>query len=343
MASPHPQQGNAPPQGFLPVWYPLCRRHPHSGLFQQLRATAPALPAPSGRELPLPCSCLPLPAAAPGSPRAGRCRQVGAPGLAPCPAELRACNVACSRLLPPAGRQQPARARAHTHSPAGQGGWDLPAAGSGSPCPRGAPSTVHNPGRRRMQVAEQRLVQLVATEQGGRGLHTPWGAATPPALAHHCPQQGQRPRLAQAAAPPGLRCRNLAALPAPAPQCVGGGLGLLLLQKTGGPSTPPAPACCPYTAGPCWGGRHCHPSAGEPLRPACVSCKARGREGRELHSRGPPQEKGHRGVWAGCYRLPRSQGGVGARQGLVSAAREITPGLTFVPISNLPGREGSEW
>lgn len=292
MASPHPQQGNAPPQGFLAVWYPLCRQHPHSGLFQQLRATAPALPSPSGRELPLPCSCLPLPAAAPGSPRAGRCRQVGAPGLAPCPAELRACNVACSRLLPPAGRQQPARARAHTHGPAGQGGWAPACSRQRQPLPLGSPQRCAQPWPEKDAGGRAEVGATGCYRAGGWGLRTPWGAATLPALAHHCPQHGQRPRLAQAAAPPGLHCRNLAALPAPAPQCVGGGLGLLHLQKTGGPSTPPAPACCPYTAGPCWGGRHCQ----EPLRPACVSCKARGREGRELHSRGPPQEKGHRGV-----------------------------------------------
>ena len=89
--------------------------------------------------------------------------------------------------------------------------------------------------------------------RGVRELPPPWGADTLPALAQRCPRHGRRPSRAQTAAPPGLRCRNLAALPAPAPQRVGGGLGLPLLQKAGGPPAPPAPACHPRTTGPSWG------------------------------------------------------------------------------------------
>lgn len=182
-------------------------------------------------------------------------------------------------------------------APQSKGGGHLPAAGNGSPCPLGAPGAVHDPGRRRMQVAEQRLAQLLAKEQGGQGLHTPWGAATLPALAHHCPQHGQHPDLAQAAAPPGLRCRNLAVLPAPAPQCVGGGLGLLLLQKTGGPSTPPAPACCPYAIGPRCRGQAlslwCRGTFGTCL---CV-LQSQGQPGAEAApQRAPPRKGPQRGV-----------------------------------------------
>lgn len=125
---------------------------------RQAPPAALPLPSPAGRELLLPCSCLPLPAAAPGSPRARRSRQVGVPGPAPCPAELRACDATRGHGLP-AGRQEVGRAKAGTHHPAATHSRQ------GQPLPwKGDPQAAQYPGCSRMHVAEQRLAQLAAAE-----------------------------------------------------------------------------------------------------------------------------------------------------------------------------------
>lgn len=99
---------------------------PYARLLQQLCATAAALASTAGRELPLPCSCLPRPH--PGLVGAGRS---GCPGL---PCAQQSC-VACRHLLPPAGRLEPGQARACTHCPA-------PTAASSS---RGSPALQGTP------------------------------------------------------------------------------------------------------------------------------------------------------------------------------------------------------
>lgn len=176
-------------------------------------------------------------------------------------------GAACLRrgVLPsaPTSGEVGAGAGKSSHPPPWQGreGGQLPAVGKGNPCPSsGARRAVHDPGQRRTLVQSRgwrnQLLQSGAAQElrpTVEGVLTTHGEAdTLPALAQHHPHHGRHPSLAQAADPPGLHCRNLAALPAPAPRYAGGGPGLPLLQKAGGP--PPAPACRPHAAGPSPGG-----------------------------------------------------------------------------------------
>lgn len=231
--SPQPQQGNAPPQGLLAAWHSPCPGStpiPNSMhcCTSSGSSSSSALPSPAGRELPLLCSCLPLPAAALGSPRASWSRQVEVPGPASCPAELRACDATSCHGLP-VGRQEMEWAKAGTHHPAATHSRQE------QPLPwKAHPQGAQDPRWRRTHIAEQRLAQLAAAERSS----IPTPPTSQPGLGcKHCVQ------------PPGLCCRNLAAYTTPVPWYVIEGLKLLLLQKTG---TLPPPVCHPLTTGPSW-------------------------------------------------------------------------------------------
>jgi len=246
-ASPRPQEGNAPPQGLLAAWYPprawAVPPLPTPGAAASHRAPpaaphgSPAWRAPAALLLPAPACSFPRPVGAGSS---------GCPGL---PRARRSCVPATWR----------AAIRSRRREGRSRGGQE-PEPTALPESPRGCAQ----PGRRRMDGAEQRLVQPAAAElEGGHGscAHRggaahPVGAATPSPLA--VPARLRHPPHLGCAAGTWLRSQHQ-------PLARGRGLGLLLppfppqlLPATPAPRGHPGGHAlsprCRGTSGTCLGG-----------------------------------------------------------------------------------------
>lgn len=144
--------------------------------------------------------------------------------------------------------------------------------------------------------------------------------------------------------PPELYCRNLAAHTTPVPWCVIEGLRLLLLQKAG--ALPP-PACHPLNQGPSWGtsivtlvqGKLSYLTVGS-TKPGQRDTLQKG--GWSYMPQGPPKEVAAEGCRQGVIGRPAGRAGQGWTGARACHSADYASGLTFIPIHDLPRREGGE-
>lgn len=279
-ASPHPQQGNAPPQGYLATPCPDGTPNPNP------RHHCPTLGSSSSSALPQhggssgclapACPCPQLPRAHPGLVGAGRS---GCPGL---PRAWQSCAPATRRVAIRSRRRGgSSQGGKSSYPPPQQGREGGPLPTAGSPCPPGEP-----PGLRTSLALEEDTCSRAGVGAtgccrvgGAQELPPPWGETPHGRLTPRQSLVQRRPQHT-AGIPAWLRQQLHLGCAAETwlrsqhqpPWRVGGGAGVAAAPaECRGPPHPlsfclPPPHRRAVLEGE--GGRHCHPGAGGPLGPA---------------------------------------------------------------------------
>lgn len=329
ITSPQPQQGNAPPQGLLAAWHsPQPGRTPIPNSMQHHTTSgspsSSVLPSLAGRA---PAAVL-LPAPARSCPglTPGQLEQAGW-GAWTCPMPSRVACLQCHELPWAASGEAAASVGKSWHPPP----CSYSQKAGATPALEGRPPGCTRPwleenAHSRAEVGTTgccRMVQHpnIINVPGWLGLQAlrpaTWAVLQKPGCTHNtCP----------------LVCSRGSEAAAPA--------------ESRGPSTAP-PCHHPLTMGPSWGtstiilvqGNLCYLIVGS-TKPGQRQTLQKG--GRSYIPQGPPKEAAAEGCGQGVIGRPAGRAGQGWTGASACHSGDYASGLTFIPIHDLPRREGGE-